>query len=1054
MPKTSRKSPPGLGFSDGGGRSESHKKIPNNEGKASAEPIPGRIPETRSPHGAASRRPTKYERSIRRGEATTPRTHKNVREKRSGSGKDGEGSNTETATADNNKHVDAFRKISYINTRSILSNDARDDTLSKLISEDPTIIAISETWFVPGMTKNEVSIAGYDLIARCDRVPCDEKKWGGGVAIYAKNGIKPKRVYSKEITPFVQICGAQIGQRKIFCVYVAPDRKYAQDADTVKYLKRLCQGVDSYVVGDFNLRKITPDRWNTDLLPRNATKIRTGRGKTRIEILYHRFMLDTGMTQKVRAATHKDGKTLDLVFSNEDLIRDDEVEIVQGLITSDHYLLNFWAKISQKDKDGRRRVVDDFSRANFGNYRNMINRAEISKNCDWNDDIDQIYDFYTKAIESAYRKIVPSKTVKGSEPRWFNTNVRGCVNRLKRLRKNKASKDIIKVAGEELKAATRKARIEFETRFVEAARKDSKIFFEKVRRLRQSDSTIMPLSKADGTVANDDLENANLFNEAFNSVYLPRRDRPISWTNNSDSDEERYFEKFTFTKKEIRKAIMKIKNDTSPGCDGITATMLKKAADCLSGDLRFLFQHILDNELWPKKWGKSIVVPIPKKETDKSNPLSYRPISLQCLLLKVFEAVLLNRLDIYLNEKKFFAKNQHGFSAGASTITNLMPYWNDVTKNLEKGQGMTVVCLDIKKGFDRVDVDIALKKIKEAGIRGKVGRFFENWMTKRSQSVKIGQSISAPLTPTSGTPQGDCLSPRVFNIFINDIVKRLETCSSWYADDAKLYSNCSNLMHSIALQKKLDIIDNWAKDNKVEFSVNKCAVVKIGQCQIDYDYMLNGQVIKEEEEFMDLGVKVSNNADFTDHLAKVAKKVSGIVHQFRKNFKFKTINMMRTYYKTIFIPILLYGSNIWFQAKARIFALLQKSFDNFWSLSNAEIPNDILTPMQYVRYFDLCCVKRIRDGKTCLNFGDFYHEIESGTRASRNRNVKNVKCNNQVRLDSFFVRSVEEWNAVPPAEKDFKVKQFKIFARSHVRATRRHWRPARDSSIGRVTRAD
>ena len=898
------------------------------------------------------------------------------------------------------------------------------------------------------MTKNEVSIAGYDLVARCDRRPSSVKKWGGGVAIYAKNGIKLKKSYSKEISPLAQICGVQIGERKLFCVYVAPGRKYAQDSDVIKYLKRHCQGVDSIVLGDFNLREITPARWSSDLLPKNATSVRSGRGRPRIESLYHRFLIDTGMSQKVRAATHKNGRVLDLVFSNEELVRDDEVEIVQGLIASDHYLLNFWAKVSQKVKDGRRRVVDDFSRANFCNYRNLVNRAEISHNCDWQDEIDGIYDFYTGAIISAFRKNVPRRTVRNDEPRWFNARVRTCINRLKRLRKNKARRDLIKTAGEDLTAATKRARMEYEVRFVNSARKNSKLFFDKIRRLRQNDSSIMPLLKADGTVTESDLENAEVFNSAFNSVYLSRDRKTFDWNLQGPEIEE--FSHFSFTNEEIRIAIMKIKNDTSPGCDDITAPMLKKAAKILSPEIRKLFQHILDNGLWPSKWGKSIVIPIPKKDTDKSNPLSYRPISLQCLLLKLFESVLLARLDLYLNRKNFFAKNQHGFSAGASTITNLLPYWDDITKNLEKGQGMTVICLDIKKGFDRVDVNIALKKIREAGIAGRVGEFFENWMTKRSQAVRIGDSLSTPLYPTSGTPQGDVLSPRVFNIFINDIVKKLEANSSWYADDSKIYANCTNLIHSIWLQKRIDELSRWANENRVEFSVNKCAVVQIGQKQVEYDYMLNGQIIPLKEEFVDLGVKVSNNADFTDHLAEKAKKLSGIVHQFRKNFKYKSMFMMKTYYKTIFIPYLLYGANIWFQANARIFSLLQKSFENFWSLNGFEIPNDIMTPVQYVRYFDLCCAKRIRDGKTCLDFNDFYHEIESDTRAGRQQNVRTVKCNNQTRLDSFFVRSIEEWNALTAEEKKFKVKRFKIFARSHIVATRRQWRPARESSIGRV----
>ena len=160
---------------------------------------------------------------------------------------------------------------------------------------------------------------------------------------------------------------------------------------------------------------------------------------------------------------------------------------------------------------------------------------------------------------------------------------------------------------------------------------------------------------------------------------------------------------------------------------------------------------------------------------------------------------------------------------------------------------------------------------------------------------------------------------------------------------------------------------------------------------------------------------------------------------------------MKTYYKSIFIPILCYGSNVWFQARGRIFSLIQRAYENFWSLSPDPIPNEILTPREYIRYFDICCMKRIFDGKTCLNFGDYYKEVETDTRAAGQKNLKNVRSNTQTRLDSFFVRTVEEWNAVPLDEKKYNLSLFKIFARSHIKHTSRCWRPSREGSIGSVT---
>ena len=289
-----------------------------------------------------------------------------------------------------------------------------------------------------------------------------------------------------------------------------------------------------------------------------------------------------------------------------------------------------------------------------------------------------------------------------------------------------------------------------------------------------------------------------------------------------------------------------------------------------------------------------------KKE--KSDVTNYRPVSLLCIPSKIFEHMLFKPL--YKHCEKYFHNSQYGFRKNLSPIIQLITFLQKVYEGIASRQEIDIIFTDFSKAFDKVDHAILLKKIHDIGIRGKLFKVLKSYISGRTQKVRVANELSEEFLVTSGVPQGSILSPLLFLIFINDLPNQCENIFSWlFADDAKFVSIGLPVP---VIQNDLDAIQKWTDPNNLPFNKKKCRHMEIGDGQKQLKF--GEEIIQKTSIKIDLGLIISDDMKWNEHIDMVCLKAIRVFYMIKRNVSNLTAKAKLNLYKSMIVPILLYGS--------------------------------------------------------------------------------------------------------------------------------------------------
>jgi hypothetical protein len=185
-------------------------------------------------------------------------------------------------------------------------------------------------------------------------------------------------------------------------------------------------------------------------------------------------------------------------------------------------------------------------------------------------------------------------------------------------------------------------------------------------------------------VVTDAYERVNLLNSFFSSSFSCSFSNDILPNSQGVTCAIEPLATINLSKSEVLHALKNLDPNKACGPDNLPGRLLKEAAELIAPSLCQLFNISLSLGHFPTIWKRANVAPIFKKD-DPSLPSNYRPISLLCILSKVFERCVSYHCQHHLLQ--FICDFQHGFRKGRSTEeSQLLEVYHDILDSLARGK--------------------------------------------------------------------------------------------------------------------------------------------------------------------------------------------------------------------------------------------------------------------------------------------------------------------------------------------------------------------------------
>uniref|UniRef100_A0A8C5LWX5 Reverse transcriptase domain-containing protein n=1 Tax=Leptobrachium leishanense TaxID=445787 RepID=A0A8C5LWX5_9ANUR len=386
------------------------------------------------------------------------------------------------------------------------------------------------------------------------------------------------------------------------------------------------------------------------------------------------------------------------------------------------------------------------------------------------------------------------------------------------------------------------------------------------------------------------------------------------------------------------------------------------------------------------------------------------------------ETMLKERIVEHLKTHRLQDEKQHGFTSGRSCQTNLIDFFDWVTKIIDTGGAVDIAYLDFSKAFDTVPHRRLINKLQSLSLDSNIVEWIRQWLSDRQQRVAVNGVYSAQGLVTSGVPQGSVLGPILFNIFISDIAEGINGKVCIFADDTKICNRVDVPGGISQMTNDLGKLIKWSELWQLSFNVDKCKIMHLGRKNPRAEYRIFDTVLTSTSEERDLGVIISEDLRVSSQCNRAAGNASRMLGCVGRGISSRKREVLMPLYRALVRPHLEYCVQYWRpylqkdidilervqrRATKMVYGLKEKSYQerlndlNMYSLEKRRDRGDMIETFKYVKG-----IHKVEEGSI------FKRKQSSKTRGHSLR-LEGQRFKSNIRKHYFTERVVDTWNSLP-----------------------------------------